>query len=565
MMSRLLLALCVVVWFGLSALADEVINRFDVGIKVEKDGDIVVTETINVTVEGREIRRGIFRDLPRYFDSDGDKLRYDYDVLSVQRDGRKEPYETSTEENVWRIRIGDPDVFLTREPHIYVIRYRVKNQIRYFESYDELYWNVTGNYWNFPILTATARVKLPGGAGLVQQAGYTGRQGATGSAYRFERDQGAFVFETTEPLGIREGFTIALGFEKGFVDPPSAADLGALWWQRNGVFSVLLLSLVGVFVFLYRSWDKVGRDPPKGPVFARYEAPEGYSPAAVHHIYHRGFHAHDALIATLVNLGIKGLVDIDAEDKKSTVLTPKATQESIAVADEEGLLSRKLFGYGAVTLGDKYNSRFTKAYAAFRKRVSRKFGEAYFKWNIGYTILAVVLSVAAVVFALIHAPSWSVWLTGLVLAIAALNGLFMYLMPAPTPKGQAVRTEIEGFKLYLEKAEKLQLNAAEVGSQKEPPMTVERYEKFLPYAIALGVEEPWTKHFERNLPQEAAAYHPGWSHMGHHGTISGMNKALVSSMSSAVTSSMPQSSGSSGSGGGGFSGGGGGGGGGGGW
>ena len=565
MTARLLLVFCTVFWFGLTAVADEVINRFDVGIEVERDGDIVVTETINVTVEGREIRRGIFRDLPRYFESQGDRLRYDYDVLSVQRDGRKEPYETSTVDNAWRIRIGDPNVFLTREPHIYVIRYRVKNQIRYFDTYDELYWNVTGNYWNFPILTATARVKLPGKAGLVQQAGYTGGQGATGSAYRFRRDQGVFVFETTEPLGVQEGFTIALGFEKGFVDPPSMADRGALWWQRNGAFAVLLLSLVGVFTFLYRSWEKVGRDPPKGPVFARYEAPEGYSPAAVHHIYHRGFRSHDALIATLVNLGIKGLVDIDAQDKEHTVLTPKATRDDVALAGEEALLSRKLFGYGAVTLGDRYNSRFTKAYSSFRKRVSRNFGEDYFKWNIGYTIVAVILSIAAIVFAVLHAPSWSPWLTGLVLAMAALNGLFMYLMPAPTPKGQAVRGEIEGFKLYLEKAEKLQLNAAEVGAGQPPPMSVERYERFLPYAIALGVEEPWTKHFEKVLPEEAAAYHPGWSHMGHHSTISGMNRALVSSMSSAVTSSMPQSSSSSGSGGGGFSGGGGGGGGGGGW
>ena len=96
-------------------------------------------------------------------------------------------------------------------------------------------------------------------------------------------------------------------------------------------------------------------------------------------------------------------------------------------------------------------------------------------------------------------------------------------------------------------------------------MTVERYEKFLPYAIALGVEEPWTKHFEKLLPEEAAAYNPGWSHMGRHGSFAGMNKSMVSTMSSAVTSSMPQSSSSSGSGGGGFSGGGGGGGGGGGW
>ncbi|WP_300396483.1 DUF2207 domain-containing protein [Henriciella sp.] len=563
-MVRLLIACLAAALLSLGAAAQELINRFDVSIEVEQDGDILVTETITVTAEGNRIRRGIFRDLPRYFMNDGDKLRYDYDILSIQRDGEKEPYDTDTVGNAWRIRIGDEDVFLSRGEHAYVLRYRVKNEVRYGEAFDELFWNVTGSYWNFPILVATARVTLPEGAELLEQNGYTGGYGDPGSAYRFSRDGDAYVFETTEPLGVEEGLSISLTFPKGVIDPPSMSDKTWLWWQRYGAVVILLASLVGVFYFLYRSWRSVGVDPPKGPVFPRYEAPKGYSPAAVHHIYHRGFHDHDALIATLVNLGIKGRVDIDAGDKKKTVLTPKPGSEA-ALAGEEALLDRKLLADGPVTLGDKYNRDFTSAYSSFRKRVSRKFGSDYFKWNVGYTIFAVVLSGAAIVWAIVQATGWSPVLFGLVLAIVLMNGVFMYLMPAPTPKGQDVRTEIEGFKLYLEKAEKLQLNVAEVGSGQEPPMTVERYETFLPYAIALGVEKPWTEHFEKVLPQEAAAYNPGWSHMGRHSSFSSMNKAMVSTMSSAVSSSMPQSSSSSGAGGGGFSGGGGGGGGGGGW
>ncbi|MGB3626919.1 MAG: DUF2207 domain-containing protein [Henriciella sp.] len=566
-MMRYVCLLAIVLWCGFSAIAEEVIHRFDVVIEVEQDGDIVVTETITLTAENVQIRRGIFRDLPRYFsqEEDGEKLRYDYDVLSVQRDGQREPYETETDGNAWRIRIGKTDYILPRGEHVYVIRYRVKNQIRYFDEYDELYWDVTGLYWAFPILTATARIDFPDGAQFVQQSGYTGAFGETGTAYRFERDGDEYLFETTEPLRANEGLSVAVAIEKGVIDPPSAGDISSLWWQRNGSLAVLLLSLVGVFVFLYRSWDRVGRDPPKEPVFPRYSAPKGYSPAAVHHIYNRGFRGHDALIATLVNLGIKGLVDIDADDKKKIHLTPKQAPTD-QLPQEEALLDRKLFSGGELILGDKYNSQFTKSYTAFRKKLSNRFGSDYFKWNLGYTIVAIALSAIAIVFAINHSPSWSVWLTGLIVALAALNGLFMYLMPAATAKGQKVRAEIEGFKLYLEKAEKLQLNAAEVGTGRPPPMTTARYETFLPYAIALGVEEPWTKHFEKLLPQEAAAYNPGWAHMSSRsGGWGRMNKAITSNISSAVTSSMPQSSSSSGSGGGGFSGGGGGGGGGGGW
>ena len=96
-------------------------------------------------------------------------------------------------------------------------------------------------------------------------------------------------------------------------------------------------------------------------------------------------------------------------------------------------------------------------------------------------------------------------------------------------------------------------------------MSEQRYEAFLPYAIALGVEKPWTKHFERLVP-EASDYNPSWSNMSARGfrSLGAMNRAVSHGISSGVTSAMPSSSGS-GSGGGGFSGGGGGGGGGGGW
>ncbi|WP_300379897.1 DUF2207 domain-containing protein [Henriciella sp.] len=564
-MLRLFYVCLVAAVLTLTAAGEEAIKRYEAAIKVETDGDIVVKETISLTSEGREIRRGIFRDLPRFFESEGDKLRYDYDVISVWRNGTREPYETMSEGNAFRIRIGDAERLLPRGEHTYEIRYRVSNQVRYFEGYDELYWNVTGSYWSFPIRKAVALVQLPKGAGLVEQNAYTGRQGRSENAYSFSRDGNLYTFETTQRLGPQEGLTISLAFEKGAVDPPSLSDRSSLWWQRRGALVILGVSLLGVFVFLYRSWRLVGVDPPKGPVFARYEPPKGYSPAAVHHIYHRGFNKHDALIATLVNLGIKDVIEIDAREKKKTVLTPKQSGHE-KLSGEEGVLVSKLLSGAPVTLGGEENEGFTSAYTKFRKRVSRRFGEPYFKWNLGYTLFAVGLSIVAVIWAVAHATSWSWWLMGLIGAIVLMNGIFMYLMPSPTPKGQKVRTAIEGFRLYMDKAEKLQLNAAEPGSGEPPPMTKERYERFLPYAIALGVEKPWTKYFEKTLPREAADYDPAWSHMGYgHASLASLNDSLVSNISSGVTSSMPQSSGSSGIGGGGFSGGGGGGGGGGGW
>ncbi len=560
-------------WFFLAftqaAVAAEEISQFDVAIEVETNGDIIVTETINVISEGNQIRRGIFRDLPRLHTQNGVEVPNRYDVLSIRRDGESEPYKKSTVGNAVRLRIGEAEIFLDNGPHVYEIRYRAKNQVRYFEGYDEIYWNATGNYWAFPIKKARATIRLPQGSQITGAQAYTGRLGATGADYAYLPNGDSHIFTTTQPLARNEGLTIAVGFEKGLIDPPSGADRSWLWWQRNGSIAILIASLLGLFGFYYRAFDRVGRDPVKEPVFPRYAPPEGYSPAAVHQIYYRSLNGHKALIATLMNLAVKGRLKIDAVSKKTTTLTKTAEEAAKGgFAHEDLALENKLFKRGPqISLGKKYDAKFTGAYGSFKSAISRRYGAAFFKWNLVYVVIGVSLTIIAAVFAIGQSANWSGIHTMALLALAALNGWFMYLMPAPTPKGQKIRTEIEGFKLYLETAEKLQLNAVEVGSEALPMMTTERYEAFLPYAVALGAEKPWTRHFEKLMPQEAKVYNPVWTNMsaGSFRSLDGLSSALVSNMSSGVSSALPQSSGSSGSGGGGSSGGGGGGGGGGGW
>lgn len=549
-----------------AALAREEISSFDVAIEVQRDGDIVVTEILSVIAEGNVIRRGIFRDLPRYYlDERHARLAFEYRVLAIERDGNPEPYDTETEGNAFRIRIGDEDVMLSGGRHTYLIRYEVKNQIRYFAAYDELYWNATGTYWNLPIVRARATVTLPEGAEVTQTRAYTGGEGATGRDYIYKTVNNRHTFETTRPFEAREGLTIAIGFEKGLIDPPSAADRGGAWWQRYGALTILGLSLIGLLWFLYGGFTRVGRDPVKGPIFPRYEPPAGYSPAATHHIYYRAVSGHRALIATLMNLAVKGRLSIDASDKKHTVLmrNPGAVQ---GLASEDDMLANNLFALSSTkTLGGDYDASFTTAYETFQQALARKYGSDYFRWNIGYTLTAIAFTMLVIMISAFLVVQWTVLHTFVVIALAAINAVFLYLMPAPTLKGQAIRTEIEGFRLYMETAEKLQLNAVEPGAATPPPMTKERYETFLPYAVALGVEEPWTKHFERLLPQEAANYHPTWTNMSTSQSLGALTGSMISNMSSGVSSSLPQSSSSSGSGGGGSSGGGGGGGGGGGW
>ena len=89
----------------------------------------------------------------------------------------------------------------------------------------------------------------------------------------------------------------------------------------------------------------------------------------------------------------------------------------------------------------------------------------------------------------------------LVGAFAMVNGLFFYLLRAPTALGRPIMDQLAGLRLYLETAEsdRLNLNA--------PEITAERFEALLPYAVALDVEKPWSDAFAAALRRA----HPGRS------------------------------------------------------
>ncbi len=158
------------------------------------------------------------------------------------------------------------------------------------------------------------------------------------------------------------------------------------------------------------------------------------------------------------------------------------------------------------------------------------------------------------------------WLFPLmIIVIIAINWLFYELLKAPTRAGRKLLDKIEGFKNYIEVAEKHDLQYKYAGGK-----TPELFERLLPYAIALGIEKTWGDQFEAELQQAAdisTAYRPAWYHGRHWNVhnVRGFTSAMGSSLSSAVASAATAPGSSSGSGGGGFSGGGGGGGGGGGW
>ena len=559
-------------------LSGEHISEFDVQLELLTSGDVKVTESITIQDAPGQNRRGIFRELPATkYVAEYDVLdKVQYDMKSISRDGEAEHFEENKINNAWQWRIGDADIYLPNGQHTYQLVYTVENEIRYREDFDELLWNVTGNYWNYPVAKAQVRVKVPAEADVLDYNANTGRIGADGNNFTSRRAGGELIFETRRPLSAGEGLTVSVTVPKGQIDGLTSSDLRRYWWLKNGALLIITIFSLCVFGFYYWQWDRVGRDPAKQPVFARYEPPthkgKVYSAAASQRILKRGLPGNTALIAALINLSVKGWIDMKVNKKSTTFTKTNAARSKQALLADEKVVFDNLFKSEKeiLKLDKSPNTHFDSMRAKFEKHLNENYSKDYHKPNAGWIIMGVVLSVIGIVMTLTQLNTGSSYVVVAILGVIVMNIVFLILLPAPTKLGQSVRAEIEGFKLYMETAEKGRLNAVEVGSGQAPPMTQERYEMFLPYAIALDVEKPWTKYFEKTLPDIAKDYQPSYAHgnalRGGLGgsSLNALNRSMVKSLSTGVQSARPVSTSSSG-GGGGFSGGGGGGGGGGSW
>jgi len=630
-----LLLLFLTFLFAAPVLAAEAITSFSTDVTLRTDGSVEVLETIAVNAEGYEIRRGIFRDIPTLLvNDDGSRLRSDLDVIEVKRNGRTEPYAVEgLEAGFKRIRIGDADTFLTRGAHTYTIRYTMTRMGRSFADHDELYWNSTGNYWAFPILESVTRLTLPEGASIRDLVGYTGRSGSTEQAVTITRvSDNQAIFRTTRRLEAGEGVSVAASFQPGVLAKPEGTAAALNWISDHRDLVGPVAGLLLVLGYNLLAWSAVGRDPKKGTIIPLFYPPKGMSPALTHYIHRMGWQkgGWTAFIATIFDLGVRGLVVIDNKGKTITVnSTGKAPDATLPPGEK--LMAEYFAQRGSVTVNTTNGPKLNELRGQFLKLVEGENRQAYFRNNTGYVVLGVLLSLAVLVgmiafdmlnplvliFAVIggvfigvatsfvrsflQSPIlgkiiFGVWAcvfavnvlgsgvnftsdirfdTPLLaaLSIVVVNVVFGILMRAPTVQGRKLMDQIDGFKMYMDTAEKNRLNI--VG---EPPMTKDRFETILPYAIALGVEKPWSEHFEAELKRNAVAdadssyqprFYSGRSWSSGAGGFSNAVSTATSAMSAAMIAAQPSSSSgsgfSSGGGGGGGSGGGGGGGGGGGW
>ncbi len=568
-MTRRLLGLTLFLVVAVTVSADRtlVIERLDALIDVSPDGSIAVEETIVPRFTGSW--NGIFRTIPvEYRTPQGLNYTLRLDVDSVtDAAGQKLKYESSRERHYRKLKIWVPGAVNTTRT--IKLRYRVSNGLRFFDEHDELYWNVTGDEWEVPIESATALVRLPAGASGVRATAFRGAYGSTEQSDVSVESDGVHV-QTARGLGMREGLTLVAGWNPGLVHRPTAVEKSA-----QAVYSNVPLAIPPlIFLGMLHLWRKRGRDPELAPIATQYEPPAQMTPAELGTLIDGKPDMRD-ITASIVDLAVRGYVHIaEMENErffglfssKDYTFSLKKERDSWKELKphERDLLDALFAGSGTtVSLSDLKN-KFYKHLPGLRDELyGRLVRDGFYTGRPDRVrLLYIILGVAAGA-AIGFASSWIMLGLGMQpfagIAAGILSAIivvfFGWFMPSRTPRGTRELEKVLGFREFLSRVE---------GERLERMVkTPEMFERFLPYAMALGVEDNWAKAFEGIYTTP-----PSWySGPGGVGTFRPSafthNLGVMSTAAATTMSSAPRSSGGSGFGGGssggGFGGGGGGG------
>jgi uncharacterized membrane protein YgcG len=436
-------------------------------------------------------------------------------------------------------------------------------------GHDELYWNVTGNDWEVPIRQASAHIRLPPGAQEVEAWAYTGRSGSTARDAVVEVEAGAVNAAAIRGFAPREGLTVSVVWAPGAVN--RAAAIAAAKTTRTWLGTLWVLVLPGLaFAGMFRIWRSHGERPRQRSLVVRYEPPAELTPTEIGTLVDHAVDSRD-ITATLIDLAVRGYMLIEEKQqrlfrglrrpKDYVFHLRKPPDEWGELAPHERLFLDAMFRVAPTSLfgtaneavefsrvsrearraareaGQRFDTeRFAAAWSAgrlatleiapsvelskLRLRFSRRLeligGAVYqrlierglYRKRPDRTIAAWQGLAFALLFGAIWAAAW--WgdrdgdglAMGISVALAAaIVGMFARRMGVRTEAGIRTLEEALGFRKFLRRVDGDRLRRMVVS----PDM----FERYLPHAVAFGVERRWGRAFDGLYTTQPTWYQGG--------------------------------------------------------
>ena len=548
--------------FSLPAWARSLrVAKFATTIHVEEDGSAHVNEQITYTFTGQY--QGVYRDIPvDYPGPSGSNYTLFIKLLSVtDESGEKLKVEKKTTGGFLHLKIYVPGA--TDATRTVNIEYSVANGTRFFEDHDEFYWNVTGNDSPVPIEQASAMIYFPPEAsGQLRAQAFEGVYGSSQHASASVTGPSVNV-ETTDPLPMRGGLTADVYIEKGVLHQPSAITRFFRFIRSNPVVTLPLWA----FAVMLPMWWMKGRDPDPGmSVAPMYAPPEQMGPAEVGTLIDGSVDPKD-ITSVLIDMAVRGYVKI-VETQHKGFLSSKDYEFQLlkdqgdwkGLTDYERAMLQQVFSGGQVTLLSNLTNHFYTALPMIKSEIMSALkakGMYAVDPDSAHGYLAMGLLLVGLPYAALQVFGFADFLSSVPLAIGsglialAIILIIGRLLTATSLKGARTQVQIKGFQEFMNRVDADRL-------KRMPPDT---FEKFLPYAMALGVEHRWAKAFEgivQNPPTWYQGYGPSPSFSTFYfvNSLGSMATTASSTFVSAPRASSSGSGWSGGGGGGGFSGGG---------
>lgn len=549
-------------------ITDWYIDDFKSEIIVNKDSSLTITEEIVADCGNLPDKHGIFRIVPTFYQrATNERVNTPVKLLSITGpEGQSMNYSTTKNSDSITWKIGDPNKTVTGK-NTYIIRYQVQNAIRFADSgnFDELYWNLNGNFWEIQTDKFVADIKFPSeiSKSNVNEINlYSGTFGAkdVGLANYQWKDSNTLEIRSTRTLLAKEGITLSATFPKDIITPYKPS-----FFATYGFFILFLLPVI-TFILCFRYWSKFGRDPKlNNPEMAQYEPPEKMTPLEVGILISNGRIDNKFLSATIIDLAVRKFITIEEIPKKGIFgkkdfqinkLTKPASE---TLTEAENRLYDRLFQEGDSVLISSLKMKFYTVIPTINTAVMEKFYQEQIFDKKAQSKMTYMFIAG---FPLLFIGGWLMsleWRLGLNLILCGIIIIiFAFLMPRRTNKGADLLWKAQGFRLFIKMTEKYRQQF----NEKE-----NIFEKFLPYAMIFGLVSVWIKNMKAIYGEEYFTnYHPYW-YTGYALASFDVNSfdSMINDLSNNMSETLASSPSSSGSGGGGFSGGGGGGGGGGGW
>ncbi|KUK67157.1 MAG: hypothetical protein XD87_0294 [candidate division WS6 bacterium 36_33] len=518
--------------FALEASAQttqEEISLFKTEVVLEESTDINIREEIHYVFP--QPKRGIIREIPVDYKVQAGLKRpttlvlnniYYYSVNNPEV--RFDDYERSSNNSYAIFKIGNPDVTITGE-YVFVIDYTLKDAINYFDDYDELYLNITGDGWTVPIKKAITQITTPGE--ITDQLCFTGPIGSTEANCSFEPiSKNEVTVSTNSQLNSREGLTVVLKMPKGTLEDTRGSQRIAFLLSNLGI-----LLPVPVFFLLLTILKKKGKNE-KITIIPHYEPMEGLYPLLAGYIHQTKLDTKH-ITAEIIQLAIDGYLTIKQEGKRKYLLLKNETFQNPPHV-ESAILYEGLFIGGNSVQTKKIPSTFYLTVSNINSQLFiNAYSDEYFSTKrknlkrLLSTIGVVGIFLGFYSFTPLTTTGATGWSIGIIIS-GLLSLIFSFRVDLRSDKGNKIYYEMEGLKMYINTAEKHRIEF-----HNNPAKFRGVFEKLLPYAIIFGLEKKWSEEF-KEIYQEP----PTW----YQGDISAFNSYLLASSISDISRSVKSKS-----------------------